>query len=213
LYVYMALGDSITVGEGVSSRFCAYPYLIKSQLAGRLSSPIELKVIAHSGWTSTVLMTALFNQDPDLIRSAKVITIWIGGDDLVKAGRAILRGKDTNLLPIMLTQYKQNLRIMVRGIKQISKANIILCTQYNPFPHSPIAVGAIQSLNQITKEISSNYNTELAPVHTAFAGREAFLIQGYNGGRIEDVFDGSVPPIHPNNEGQRVATDVIYPRF
>lgn len=209
----MALGDSITVGEDASSRYCAYPYLIKSRLGQRLSSHIELKIIARSGWTSTVLMTALFNQDPDYIRRSKVIIVWIGGDDLVKAGRAILQGSDANSLTLMLTSYKKNLTTMVRGIKQISRAKIILCTQYNPFPHSPIAVSAIKSLNQITKEVAASFHTDLAPVHTAFAGREALLIQGYNGGKIEDVFDGAIPPIHPNNEGQRVAADVIYPRF
>ena len=213
MYGYLALGDSITVGIGASSRYCAYPWLIKSRLAGRLSSPIELKVVGRSGWTSTSLMTALFSQDPDHVRRSNVITIWIGGDDLVKAGHAILGGKDPNLLALMLTHYKKNLTTMVHGIKQISRARIILCTQYNPFPNSPIAISAMQSLNQITKEVAAKFCTDLAPVHTAFAGREALLIQGYNGGRIEDVFDGAIPPIHPNNEGQRVATDVLYPRF
>jgi lysophospholipase L1-like esterase len=102
---------------------------------------------------------------------------------------------------------------MIRGIKQISSAKIILCTQYNPFPNSPIAISSIKSLNQITKAAAIYYGTELAPIHLAYSGSEALLIQGYNGGRIEDVFNGATPPIHPNNAGQRVAADVIYPLF
>jgi lysophospholipase L1-like esterase len=105
----MALGDSITVGVGASSRFCAYPWLIKSRIAQQLSIPVGLKIVARSGWTSAALMTSLFSQDPELIRRSNVIVIWIGGDDLVKAGRAVLKGKDANLLEIMLTRYKQTL--------------------------------------------------------------------------------------------------------
>jgi acyl-CoA thioesterase-1 len=213
MYEYIALGDSITIGEGADSRYCAYPWLIKSWLAQQMVAPVGLKVIARSGWTSTTLITALFNQDPDLIRKANIITIWIGGDDLVKAGRAILKNRDGNLLTLMLSRYKQNLTSMIRGINQISKAQIILCTQYNPFPNSPIAVSSINSLNHITKEIAVKFNTELAPVHSAFIGHEASFIQDYNGGKIEAVFDAATPPIHPNNEGQRMAAGVIYPHF
>jgi lysophospholipase L1-like esterase len=209
----MALGDSITVGVGSSNRYCAFPWLIKSRLTQQLSSPVELKVVARSGWTSTALMESLFSQDPDLIRVANVITIWIGGDDLVKAGRAFLKGKNATLLSLLLVRYKQNLTTIVYGIKQISKAKIILCTQYNPFPNSLIAVSSIQSLNQITKEVAARFGTDLALIHYAFAGREALFIQGYNGGRIEDVFNGSTPPIHPNNYGQLAATDVIFSHF
>jgi acyl-CoA thioesterase-1 len=213
MYEYMALGDSITIGVGASTRYYAYPWLIKSRLAQQLAAPVGLMVIARSGWTSTALMTALYNQDPDHIRKANVITIWIGGDDLVKAGRAILKNRDANLLTLMLSRYKQNLATMVRGIKQISKAHIILCTQYNPFPNSPIAISSINSLNHITKEIAAKFNTELAPVHSAFIGHEASFIQDYNGGKIEAVFDAATPPIHPNNEGQLMAAGVIYPHF
>jgi hypothetical protein len=110
----------------------------------------------------------------------------------------------------MLIRYKQNLTTMVLGIKQISRAKIILCTQYNPFPNSFIAVNGIQSLNQITKEVAACFDTDLAFIHKAYAGREALFIQGYNGGRIEDALDGSTPPIHPNNYGQQAAADVIF---
>jgi acyl-CoA thioesterase I len=209
----MALGDSITVGVDASSRYSAYPWLIKSRLIQQLSPPVGLGIIARSGWSSTALMTALFNQDPDRIRRTNVIIIWIGGVDMLNAGRAILKGKDANLLTLHLTRYKQNLTTMIRGIKQISRAKIILCTQYNPFPNSPIAINGIQSLNQIIKEAAASFCTDLAPIHSAFSGSEHLLIQGYNSGRIEDVFDAASPPIHPNNEGQLVAADVIYSRF
>jgi acyl-CoA thioesterase-1 len=209
----MALGDSITVGVGATSRYCAYPWLIKSRLTQQLSPPVRLSIIARSGWTSTALMTSLFNQDPDRIRRTNVIIIWIGGVDMLNAGRAILRGKDANLLTLHLTRYKQNLTAMIRGIKQISRAKIILCTQYNPFPNSPISVNGIQSLNQIIKQAAASFCTGLAPIHTAFSGYENLLIQGYKSGRIEDVFNETSPPIHPNDEGQRVAADVIYSRF
>jgi acyl-CoA thioesterase-1 len=213
MYDYMALGDSITVGVGASSRYCAYPWLIKSRLTEQLSPSVRLSIIARSGWSSTALMTSLFNQDPDRIRRTNVVIIWVGGVDMLNAGRAILRGKDANLLNLHLTRYKQNLTTMIRGIKQISRAKIILCTQFNPFPNSPIAVNGIHSLNQITKEAAACFCTGLAPIHTAYSGSEYLLIQGYKSGSIEDVFNESSPPIHPNDEGQRVAADVIYTRF
>ncbi|MDB5054639.1 MAG: hypothetical protein JWM44_2689 [Bacilli bacterium] len=213
MYEYIALGDSITVGVGATSRYYAYPWLIKSLLDQQICAPIQLKVLARSGWTSSVLKTALFSQDPLFIQRATVISIWIGGDDLAKSGFLLLLGGDPNILSAALLRYKQNITSMIAGIRQISRAKIILCTQYNPFPNSAIAVNGIHSLNEITKKTAASFSITVAPIHYAFAGHEAHLIHGYTNGLIEEAYNRSSFPIHPNNAGQRVAQEIILSRF
>lgn len=202
MIVYTALGDSVTAGESVSSPKLAYPSLIVSTLR-KQSRKVRGQVLAQPGWTSKALETAVFENSPLPLEQSTSINILVGGDDLAYAALAVLRGAPLKALQDSLLIYKQEISTLVRAIKRISKARIILCTQYNPFPNSPIAVDGIQALNLATETAAAELGVTLALVHEWFAGNQAALISGYRTGRVEDALSGQLP-IHPNNKGHQV---------
>ncbi len=82
----VALGDSLTQGDGDSEPGGGYP----SRLARRLKAELpgsEVKNLGQSGWTSDDLINTQLQPALDLLRSApaghtKVATVWIGSNDL-----------------------------------------------------------------------------------------------------------------------------------
>ncbi len=203
MFLFTALGDSITAGENATSPLHAYPSLVVSLLQSR-SDSVAGEVLAYPGWTSEALEMAVLENAPLYLQQSNAISIWVGGDDLTDAALAVLRGAPRQTLQRSLAQYGRNIASLVLAIRSVSRAPVILCTQYNPFPNSPVADEAVDALNRITAGVSSRLNARLAPVHAWFAGRQASLIAGYRTGRIEDALATAAVPVHPNNRGHRV---------
>ena len=77
---YVALGDSITYGVGLSGDEQAFPEIIAEKYE------YELENLAVSGATSGDLLAVVENPDnADILANADVITITIGGNDLMGA--------------------------------------------------------------------------------------------------------------------------------
>ncbi|BBH23111.1 hypothetical protein Back11_44560 [Paenibacillus baekrokdamisoli] len=214
--LYTALGDSITFGENASSFAKAYPQLAITNLNSHSRSRrVTGYVLAHPGWSSSDLLDAAIWRGSSIISQSDVVSVWIGGVDLVNAALISLK----NQQPINSVQhtinYSRNLHALFTQIKRESDARIICCTQYNPFPNSPLSAESINRLNHTTIEIAQNCNINIAPVHTWFEGKQADLIYGYRKGKIEDALSGSLP-IHPNDQGHRVIakrlTPYLFPR-
>jgi acyl-CoA thioesterase-1 len=188
----------------------AYPSRLIAMLR-RQTGVACAEILAQPGWTSAALAAAVFENSPAYLAEANVITIWIGGDDVAFAGLSLARGAPTGIVPHAIRRYMRDLTSLVSGIRTVSKARIVLCTQYNPFPHSPLAVSAIEALNAMTSAAAANLRTSLAPTHAWFAGRESELIQGYKTGRLQDVLTRPAFPVHPNNAGHQVIAEGLYP--
>lgn len=207
--LYLALGDSITYGQSATSKALAYPQVDVRALNAR---GIRTKgfVIALPGWSSADLLAAIEGPGSRLIREADVITVWIGGIDVANYALEAYRNQEPINLEPILTDYAQNLGAIFSYIRQNSRARIVVCTQYNPFPNSPIAVVGIQQLNVVTRAVAMSYSVRVAPVHRWFEGRQRQLIYGYKNGIIEDALDGFFP-IHPNNRGHQVIARGLLP--
>ncbi|KQX67151.1 SGNH/GDSL hydrolase family protein [Paenibacillus sp. Root444D2] len=200
--IYTALGDSITFGENASSLVKAYPQLTISTLNSR-SRKVTGYVLARPGWSSYDLLDAVIWQGASMIRQSAVVSIWIGGVDLANAALFSFRNQQPLNAKQIATNYKRNVSAILSQIKNGSHARIICCTQYNPFPNSPLAVESIARLNHLTNELAQNYDATIVPVHTWFEGKQSDLIYGYQKGKIEDALSGSLP-IHPNDRGHQV---------
>lgn len=201
MILYIAMGDSTTAGLNASSPALAYPSCIVQGIRGR-GRAAQLCVIAHSGWTSSAL-AQVAPEAAGALQNATTVTIWIGGNDLLQAAAGIVAsGRPVQTaLAGHLQNYNSNLERIVSAVRQNSKARIILCTQYNPFPNSPVAVEGIAALNRVTAQSAKRFGTGLAPVHSWFEGNQPALIDGYRSGRIEDALRPFRRPIHPNNAG------------
>jgi lysophospholipase L1-like esterase len=197
---YIALGDSITFGQNASSSCKAYPARVTSML--KLKG-IQAKriVLAQPSWTSADLAEELYT-DPELLSCAKVVTVWIGGNDLIHYGLSSLREPATTILRRM-NRYKRRLDIILKLIRIMAVKHIICCTQYNPFPNSVIAVDAIRIMNQLIIESATTNRCLVARVDRWFSGNEHSLIYGYRGGYAEDALHGFAA-VHPNDQGHEV---------
>jgi acyl-CoA thioesterase-1 len=207
---YTALGDSITAGEAATRPSRSYPNLIVSMLAEtRLYRTVQGQVLAEPGYTSLALEQAVMQNPTYYFSSANAITIWIGGDDLAYAALAGIAGRNQNRIYQAIRSYGIHLAALIKRIQAISNAAIIVCTQYNPFPNSPIATTGIAALNKTTSTVGKQTGAVIAPAHAWFAGRQPELISGYRTGRLEDAMKHL--PIHPNNRGHEIIAKGLFP--
>lgn len=210
MVVYTALGDSITAGEGATSPARAYPSLIVSSLCTN-AVRARGEVLAEPGWTSRALDNAVFENSSIYLTQSTTISVWIGGDNLANAGLAMLRGAPRFILERAIVNYRRDVGLLVTAMRRVSRANIILCTQYNPFPNSQVAGAGISALNASTYAVAEKLHVSVAPTHNWFEGQQAQLIAGYKTGRIEDAMRSSQLPIHPNNAGHAVIAQGLLP--
>ncbi|KIL34413.1 hypothetical protein SD71_20580 [Cohnella kolymensis] len=194
---YLALGDSITYGQNASSSSRAYPSRVTAML--RLKGiQAKLRVLAQPSWTSSDLAEEIYT-DPSLLSSANVITVWIGGNDLIQG---------------MMNRFKRRLDMILGMARIMGVKHIVCCTQYNPFPNSAIAVNTIGSMNQVIIASATTNRCLVAQVDRWVSGNEHRLIDGYKGGHAEDALRGFAP-VHPNDQGHElIATRLfssIYP--
>lgn len=80
--IYLALGDSITFGYESSSDENRYV----NQLLQKLNKVqrTSLHVQAKPGWTASQLLRALEKTPACILQEAELITLMIGGNDLLK---------------------------------------------------------------------------------------------------------------------------------
>lgn len=212
MLLYTALGDSITAGEGATSPALAYPNRLVNMLNQMRKTPRTVgEVLAEPGWTSGALENAVMANSAVYLTAAQAITIWVGGDDLASAAISILHGAPKRVLEQSMKIYGIHLKTLVKQIHSVSRAPIILCTQYNPFPNTVLASEAIRTLNSITYAVAGQSQARVAPAHEWFSGRQAELIAGYQNGRVEDVLKTGFAAVHPNNLGHQVIAEGLFP--
>ncbi|WP_274364384.1 SGNH/GDSL hydrolase family protein [Paenibacillus thermotolerans] len=209
--IYTALGDSITFGENASSWEKAYPQLVVSSFnAGSHTRKVRGYVLAHPGWSSADLLDAVIWKGGAFISRSDVVSVWIGGVDIANAALVSLRNRQPFAADQVIANYRRNLDAILARIKKGGRARIVCCTQYNPFPNSPVSYGWIDKLNRTTSELAQSRNVIVAPVHTWFEGKQAEWIYGYRNGKLEDALSGFLP-IHPNDRGHRAIVSRLAP--
>jgi acyl-CoA thioesterase-1 len=215
--IFTALGDSITAGAGLSSPALAFPALTIRNLSLSMSPVLARgmsEVLAESGWTSRDLFAAVLEQSPAPLAHAGVVSVWIGGNDLAKAAITAMGAppgaRDKALYATInraLIGYQKNLHRLLEAVRWVSRARLVVFTQYNPFPHTAAAAAAIGGMNAITRTVARRHKALVADAALWFVGHEAQWILGYRRGRVEDVLPGDPLPVHPNVRGHQAIAD------
>ncbi|AEJ42939.1 hypothetical protein TC41_0986 [Alicyclobacillus acidocaldarius subsp. acidocaldarius Tc-4-1] len=201
--IVLHLGDSIAYGERASRPTRAYPQVAARALAAEVRAPVETRVVAQPGWTSADLAASV-EADKQALASADVAAVLVGGDDLVQAAvTAPSEGHLHRQLRAAYQRYAGDLAFIAASCRWHG-VPLVLCTLYNPFPHSPLAASAIRGLNGVVTRVGARLGAFIAPVDAWFAGREPLLIAGYRTGRLDDVLAGGRAPVHPNDLGHQV---------
>lgn len=192
--LYLALGDSLTTGYGVGMHNSfASLYYDRLQAA---SPGLEYVNLGVNGLTSQELADMIAKRKyRKLVEGAQIITITIGSNDLIDAGRTILTGRVVNI-PALMGHLQQNLLMCTSLLRSLNPNAVVkIATLYNPLLYADRQFFAntqqmISLANQALSSCSQIHHIILVPVHRAFQGKEEALL-------AEDY-------LHPNHQGHRV---------
>lgn len=172
---YIALGDSLTEGIGVSDYKNSYPYLIAQKLS--LKNNVELTNLAHAGDTSSDVLT---NQLPNVLpEKPDLITILIGVNDIHDFKS--LKEFENNYSQIIAILKTTGAEIYVLSIPYLGSDKIVY------FPYNFIMDFRTKQFNDVIKKVS--------------AGAEAKYIDLYSLNKSADFY--SVDQFHPGEEGYK----------
>lgn len=229
---YLALGDSISVGTGLSNKEKAFTSLLSAALNNS-----KYMNEAVGGLTSEGLLRKLVDKElRNEIKEAEIITITIGGNDLIEAMKksfAVLK-KDNKLSleqfylkyndiktffllkDIMDNQkvkkifhnsyetFGKNLNEILSTINQLNpKVMIIIQTVYNPFDGNEGFQLIAQYVDQYLKKLNEIINK--------VSLKRCFIVDTYKefkdcGGKYTRIanFD-----IHPNEDGHQKIFELV----
>lgn len=229
--LYIALGDSLSYGEGASDRFTtAFVPLVHGALppgTGLLnlghSGDDSFEITGHGHLDQAVTEIARRNSDTDPVNDVTLVTLEIGGNDLldlffgyVVPGKcptiveSLQRPECVGILEDTLGNYGPNLEDILDRLQGADPdLNIVLMTLYNPFsgafdsldPFGELSLEGMpdtpfpEGLNDIIRQKAQEHGVRLAEVYPEFVGKGKEYI-------AQDI-------IHPNDTGYRVMADAV----
>ncbi|GFN31475.1 SGNH/GDSL hydrolase family protein [Paenibacillus xylaniclasticus] len=202
---YLALGDSITFGHDWKTKLSPFPIEVQTLLEE--SEEVSMHMHAKPGWTSDRLLQSISRSKDRLCEDTRLVTLIIGGNDVIKYTLPLLTGKTTGLYRIA-ERLSDNIRSIVSLVAH-PRTTVLIGTLYNPFPNWIVMEKTTQIINQHIRRLIEWDNVHLLDLEHLFKGREWEWIDGYNKGRFLDLRPiGN--PIHPNLNGhQAIAEEVV----
>lgn len=211
--LYLALGDSVTAGHGATHPGMTFVNQVSSY--ARKSSLVEqTMVVAQNGWTTRDIWQVSRFIQPSIWEQTSLLTIMTGGNDLRGLLRRLylpLPGPPITLELVnqKLQEFSFHMNLLCESIERQKIPHVLVTTVYNPAPNFPLAVNAMESLNENIKSVVKKYSFHLVDVHKTFRDKEPFYIEGYRTGRFEDLVSPFRRPIHPNNAGHRRIAELV----
>lgn len=204
----VALGDSITFGYNLGNNQApskeAFPYLIGKK------DHLNVNDLGVPGWTSTDLLQALSSSTSmqDAVKSANVVTVDIGSNDLLQPATPILEEAAMGTSPTAaqlqtlggelvtaVSTMSTNVGQILGNIEKMNpKATIVLYDLYNPIPTTSTALynlgeTAITAANLELAKLAISNQIVIADAYDAFHGHNNYILKN---------------DVHPNAIGQRV---------
>lgn len=201
-YQYTAIGDSLTKGFGALPGHGFVP-VYRRMAENRLGAAVATANLGINGLTTAELMQRLRGSSMyrQAIREADIITLSIGGNDLIRAARgaAGYPGSQGRVLRSALQECKQNFSGLIGTLEQLKagarKPYIIrVVGLYNPYPRIAAATDWVLEFNRHAARYSSRV-VGFAPIYNDFSGNEGNLL--------------FIDHVHPNGRGYRVIAEKL----
>jgi lysophospholipase L1-like esterase len=200
---YVALGDSISAGYGVTPATKGFPYqLYQSSVISNLNTTLFAMMAVPGALSSDVLnyqvpQVKRFLHDTG-IPHRQVVTLLIGGNDLFQ----IMEGSD----PVaVLSTLGTNLFQIINTLKaQIANVEIYVGTLYDPQLPVPDEKNLILAGNQVIANVVSAFKTDsvfLVDLYSTFEGRSGLLLCEKHGAGATEA--------HPTSAGHQVIADTF----
>jgi lysophospholipase L1-like esterase len=192
--IYIALGDSLTVGVGASAPDRSFAANFFQSI--KQTKECKYMNLGKSGASSGELLQFLTDSKiRDLLKRATHITITTGGNDLIRAYQT-----NENLSGYFRTiqTLKQNLQHLLHIITETNRnTHVFLMGLYNPGTPDhklfSLANQLIQRINKIYEETANNFEVHAINPMNAFLNKPHLLAD----------------EVHPNDLGYRVITDLF----
>lgn len=209
---YVALGDSLATGAGAQR---GYAERYAERLDRHVDAPVAFDNLARGGWTSADLLDAV-RGDPafvDGLRGADVVTLDIGGNDLLDAQRQALDGTcgGDACLHATVDEFRSNWDAIVMEVQEAAGGDpeLLAVDLYNPFVSDLQMRGLLDRLQPFLDAVNDHiavsadtHDIGVAPVHAAFNGED---------GREDPVARGLISDdgLHPSDDGHALIADLL----
>ncbi|MGB7998514.1 MAG: SGNH/GDSL hydrolase family protein [Anaerobacillus sp.] len=197
--LYTAIGDSITLGTGTILFSPTFVDFYSDELAYCTERGIGTRVFAENGATTQEVRCWLSTKKIPL-RNTSVVTLTVGGNDLIDAAELYDKTGDMVVLQDALQKCCENLTWIVEDLtaslsNHLDHYMIRVVNLYNPFPELSFSTYWIRAFNRHIDNCTRGEKVKVADVFSLFEGREAELLS-------EDGF-------HPNTFGHKVIANAL----
>ncbi|AYF99632.1 SGNH/GDSL hydrolase family protein [Lactococcus allomyrinae] len=224
---YAALGDSLTEGVGDATAQGGFVPLFAKELENTYNISVSSENFGKAGDTSTQIYNRMMKQQKikDGLKSASIITITVGGNDVMKVIRdnvshlSTMTAKDFSKPEVA---YQKRIKKLLDTIRESNpKAEIYVLGIYNPFyinfPEITVMQDVINNWNDATDSVvSKEKNVYFVPINDLLykgtSGQKA-VESDSNSDSVQNNLLYTGDHFHPNNTGYQIMANAVFAAY
>lgn len=224
---YAALGDSLTEGVGDATGQGGFVPLFAKDIENKTDSSVSSQNFGKAGDTSTQIYNRMMKSKKitDGLKKADIITITIGGNDVLK----VIRDNVSKLSSMTEKDFTKPEELYQARVKKLldkirednPKAQIYVLGIYNPFylnfPELTVMQNVIDSWNTATASVvSQEKNTYFIPINDLLykgSGDKQAVESGSTSDAVSNNLLYTEDHFHPNNVGYQLMADAVFASY
>ncbi|KZK40348.1 lysophospholipase L1 related esterase [Lactococcus cremoris] len=221
---YAALGDSLTEGVGDATGQGGFVPLFAKEIENSTGGSVSSQNFGKAGDTSTQIYNRMMKSKKitDGLKKANIITITIGGNDVLK----VIRDNVTKLSSMTEKDFVKPEELYQARVKKLldkirednPQAQIYVLGIYNPFylnfPDLTVMQNVIDSWNTATAGVvSQEKNTYFIPINNLLykgSGDKQAVEADSSTSAVANNLLYTEDHFHPNNIGYQIMADAVF---